>query len=92
MSTSPHTQEFVPVNINRKTMTEFAQKIGDICTTTAIGFALSICKDIGLLEVLVEADQPLTSQEIADKKKLKERLEIHFRVSVLFLKMVFYNN
>ncbi|CAG5132110.1 unnamed protein product [Candidula unifasciata] len=54
-------------------MTSFADKLGSVVTSTYVGFALSLCKDVGILEVLMDAEMPLTSQEIADKKDLKER-------------------
>ncbi|CAG5114706.1 unnamed protein product, partial [Candidula unifasciata] len=50
----------------------FAVRLGSIVSSTYVGFALSLCKDVGILEVLLESKIPLTSQAIADKKDLKE--------------------
>ncbi|XP_059147985.1 S-adenosylmethionine-dependent methyltransferase Rv2258c-like isoform X2 [Physella acuta] len=54
-------------------MSSFQQKLGSLLNGTAVAFALSIAKDTGILEALIDATQPLTSQEIANEKRLKER-------------------
>lgn len=56
-------------------MASCADKLGNVVLSTYVGFALSLCKDVGILEVLMESQKPLTSQEIADKRDLKERYE-----------------
>ncbi|CAG5131724.1 unnamed protein product [Candidula unifasciata] len=54
-------------------MSSFAQKLGQLVDSTCVGFALTLCKDVGILQVLLDAQQPLTSHQIADERSLKER-------------------
>ncbi|XP_005094403.1 uncharacterized protein LOC101863009 isoform X2 [Aplysia californica] len=52
---------------------KYGDKISEICNNGCISFALSIAKDTGILPTLLSASKPMTSQEIADANKLKER-------------------
>ncbi|CAG5121175.1 unnamed protein product [Candidula unifasciata] len=54
-------------------MASFGEKLGGIVTSSFVGYALSMCKETGILQVLIESRTPLTSQEVADSKELKER-------------------
>ncbi|BFZ07852.1 hypothetical protein BsWGS_10891 [Bradybaena similaris] len=54
-------------------MTSCADKLESVVLSTYVGFALSLCKDVGIPDVLLESQKPLTSTEIADKRDLKER-------------------
>lgn len=48
-------------------------KVEDIIHHNVLGFSLSMAYELGILEVLVLTDTPMTSQEVADAKQLKER-------------------
>lgn len=54
-------------------MATYADKLGGIITSSFVGFALSLCKEAGILQVLLDALTPMTSHEVADRKQLKER-------------------
>ncbi|XP_059141272.1 S-adenosylmethionine-dependent methyltransferase Rv2258c-like [Physella acuta] len=48
-------------------------KLEETIRHTLVGLALSMSYELGILEALVMSDTPMTSQEIADAKQLKER-------------------
>lgn len=52
---------------------DFKDRLEHIIHHGSISFALQIAKDVGIFEALCQADRPLTSQQLADSKKLKER-------------------
>ncbi|CAG5128252.1 unnamed protein product, partial [Candidula unifasciata] len=54
-------------------MSSYADKLRDIVNTTHVGLALTLSKDLGILQVLLNAQKPLTSHEIAAERDLKER-------------------
>ncbi|XP_059141273.1 S-adenosylmethionine-dependent methyltransferase Rv2258c-like [Physella acuta] len=49
------------------------EKLEETIRHTLVGLALSMSYELGILEALVMSDTPMTSQEIADAKQLKER-------------------
>ncbi|BFZ07745.1 hypothetical protein BsWGS_10784 [Bradybaena similaris] len=54
-------------------MSSYADRVACFVNSTYVGFALAISNDTGILQVLLDAQKPLTSQEIADQRGLKER-------------------
>ncbi|XP_012935896.2 uncharacterized protein LOC101854561, partial [Aplysia californica] len=52
---------------------EYSARITDVVNSSSVAFMMSLAKDTGILTALKDALQPLTSQEIADLKGLKER-------------------
>ncbi|BFZ07746.1 hypothetical protein BsWGS_10785 [Bradybaena similaris] len=54
-------------------MSSYADRVACFVNSTYVGFALAISNDTGILQVLLDAQKPLTSQEIADQRDLKER-------------------
>ncbi|XP_059141274.1 S-adenosylmethionine-dependent methyltransferase Rv2258c-like [Physella acuta] len=49
------------------------KKLEEIIHYSTVGFVLSVAQELGILELLVLTDQPMTSQEVANRKELKER-------------------
>ncbi|CAG5131723.1 unnamed protein product [Candidula unifasciata] len=54
-------------------MSSFADKLDLFVNSTFVGFALTLSKDVGILQVLLDARTSLTSDQIADRAGLKER-------------------
>ncbi|BFZ07658.1 hypothetical protein BsWGS_10696 [Bradybaena similaris] len=54
-------------------MASYEGNIISMVNSTFVGLALTLSKDVGMLETLIDADKPLTSAEIAEEGELKER-------------------
>ncbi|GFO04839.1 methyltransferase domain-containing protein [Plakobranchus ocellatus] len=54
-------------------MAKFSESSKTIIRDTMIGMALSLAKEVGILQALVDADGQLTSLQVAEAKGLKER-------------------
>ncbi|BFZ07741.1 hypothetical protein BsWGS_10780 [Bradybaena similaris] len=54
-------------------MSSYMDKLNGFVNSTYVGFSLTLSKDVGILQALMEAQRPLTSQEIAEQRGLKER-------------------
>ena len=53
---------------------EFRNKFSSIVSHGDQIFSLALARDVGVLDVLINASKPLTCKEIAEKKNLKARL------------------
>ncbi|CAG5131722.1 unnamed protein product [Candidula unifasciata] len=54
-------------------MSSFTDKLARFVESTCVGLALTLSKDVGILQVLLDARTPLTSHQIADQRGMKER-------------------
>ncbi|CAG5121174.1 unnamed protein product [Candidula unifasciata] len=54
-------------------VSEYRNKLDNIVNSTHVGLCLCLSKDVGILQVLLDARKPLTSLQIAAEKDLKER-------------------
>ncbi|KAK7498415.1 hypothetical protein BaRGS_00010369 [Batillaria attramentaria] len=61
------------VELEPPSKAEYGQISGDVVTYGSLGLALAMAKETGIVDVLFEADTPLTSSGIAQKAGLKER-------------------
>ena len=52
---------------------EYKKKVSDYFSASCVQMTLQLAKEVGILEILFSTDQPLTSVQIAEKGKLKER-------------------
>ena len=53
----------------------YLKKLSNDFSTAAVQMALQLARNVGILDILLSADQPMTSEEIAEQGKLKERLK-----------------
>ncbi|XP_071080934.1 S-adenosylmethionine-dependent methyltransferase Rv2258c-like isoform X1 [Haliotis cracherodii] len=53
--------------------TEYGRMVDGYTASGAVASAIALAKDLGILDILYECEEPLTSQNIADKGGLKER-------------------
>nr|KAG5707633.1 hypothetical protein BaRGS_031015 [Batillaria attramentaria] len=61
------------VELEPPSKAEYGLISGDVVTYGSLGLALAMAKETGIVDVLFEADTPLTSSGIAQKAGLKER-------------------
>lgn len=54
-------------------MSSFPQRLSSLLDGSCVAFALSLAKDTGILQALIDAKQPLSSEQIARENNLKER-------------------
>ncbi|XP_046347010.1 uncharacterized S-adenosylmethionine-dependent methyltransferase Rv2258c-like [Haliotis rufescens] len=53
--------------------TEYGRMVDGYTASGAVASAIALAKDLGILDILYESEEPLSSQNIADKGGLKER-------------------
>ncbi|CAL1539926.1 unnamed protein product [Lymnaea stagnalis] len=54
-------------------MASFPERLSFLLNGSCVAFALSLAKDTGILQALIDAKEGLTSEQIAREKNLKER-------------------
>ncbi|XP_067682527.1 S-adenosylmethionine-dependent methyltransferase Rv2258c-like [Haliotis asinina] len=54
-------------------MSDYSKKMMNQFGASGVMICLSLARDLGVVDVLIEAKQPLTSQQVADKLNLRER-------------------
>uniref|UniRef100_A0A2C9KPC1 Uncharacterized protein n=1 Tax=Biomphalaria glabrata TaxID=6526 RepID=A0A2C9KPC1_BIOGL len=54
-------------------MVSVPEKLGNVLNSACVAYGVSMAKDTGILQALIDSERHLTSQEIADNKGLKER-------------------
>ncbi|KAK0059827.1 hypothetical protein Bpfe_010686 [Biomphalaria pfeifferi] len=54
-------------------MASVTERLTNVLNSACVAFGVSMAKDTGILQALLDSERPLTSQEIADNKSLKER-------------------
>ncbi|XP_046575634.1 uncharacterized protein LOC124283675 isoform X2 [Haliotis rubra] len=74
----PSRQDSVLVRFNTTTslfekMSDYSKKMMNHIGGAGVMSCLSLARELGVVDVLMEAKQPLTSQQVADKLNLRER-------------------
>ena len=54
-------------------MSTFAERASELTQGVMVGVAMSLAKEVGIFQALVDADSPLTSHQVALAGGLKER-------------------
>ncbi|GFN94846.1 methyltransferase domain-containing protein [Plakobranchus ocellatus] len=54
-------------------MSSFSERLGQVVNNTVIGLAVSLAREHGIFQVLADSTEPLTSQQVANRRSLKER-------------------
>ncbi|XP_046337783.2 uncharacterized S-adenosylmethionine-dependent methyltransferase Rv2258c-like [Haliotis rufescens] len=62
-----------PQAIQFETMSDYHKKMMNHFGASGVMLNLSLAKELGVVQILVEAQSPLTSQQVADKLNLRER-------------------
>ena len=64
-------------------MSTFAERAFNLTRSAAVSFATSMAWNVGIFQALIDATSPLTSQQVAQAKGLKERLEAPWFLIIL---------
>ena len=66
-------------------MSNFAERASEITQRALIGIAMSLASEVGIFQVLANADSPLTSYQVAMVGGLKERSKVPHTINTQYI-------